>query len=62
MRRILIAAVTIVFVVAMFGAALAGTAPGLRGYEGQPGNQGGHGGTSQGLRGYEGQPGNQGGH
>ena len=33
---------------------------GLLGYEGQPGNQGGHGGN--GLQGYEGQPGNQGGH
>jgi hypothetical protein len=33
--------------------------PGLKGYEGQPGNQGGHGGG--GLQGYEGQPGNQGG-
>lgn len=32
---------------------------GLKGYEGQPGNQGGHGGN--GLHGYEGQPGNQGG-
>jgi hypothetical protein len=32
--------------------------PGLLGYEGQPGNQGGGGG---GLLGYEGQPGNQGG-
>ncbi len=53
---------TVVFVIAMFGAAIAGTAPGLRGFEGQPGNQGGHGGTSQGLRGFEGQPGNQGGH
>jgi hypothetical protein len=30
-------------------------APGLKGYEGQPGNQG------NGLLGYEGQPGNQGG-
>jgi hypothetical protein len=39
-------------------------APGLLGYEGQPGNQGGHGGgggTPEGLKGYEGQPGNQGG-
>ena len=37
--------------------------PGLLGYEGQPGNQGGHGGNGQppGLLGYEGQPGNQGG-
>ena len=39
-------------------------APGLLGYEGQPGNQGGGGGgggTPEGLKGYEGQPGNQGG-
>jgi hypothetical protein len=37
-------------------------APGLRGYEGQPGNQGGgHASIAPGLRGYEGQPGNQGG-
>jgi hypothetical protein len=38
-------------------------APGLQGYEGQPGNQGGGGnnGTPNGLKGYEGQPGNQGG-
>jgi hypothetical protein len=43
--------------------------PGLLGYEGQPGNQGGHNnnnnnnnGTPNGLKGYEGQPGNQGGH
>lgn len=38
--------------------------PGLLGYEGQPGNQGGGGGNHgqpPGLRGYEGQPGNQGG-
>ena len=35
--------------------------PGLHGYEGQPGNQGGGGGHAPGLLGYEGQPGNQGG-
>jgi len=35
--------------------------PGLLGYEGHPGNQGGHGGQPPGLLGYEGQPGNQGG-
>lgn len=36
--------------------------PGLLGYEGQPGNQGGgNGGQPPGLLGYEGQPGNQGG-
>lgn len=34
--------------------------PGLLGYEGQPGNQGGNQGGN-GLQGYEGQPGNQGG-
>ena len=42
------------------GPALASTPPGQKGYEGQPGNQGG-GGGGQGLLGYEGQPGNQGG-
>jgi len=39
-------------------------APGLQGFEGQPGNQGGqpgNNGTPPGLRGFEGQPGNQGG-
>ena len=35
--------------------------PGLLGYEGQPGNQGGGGHHGNGLQGYEGQPGNQGG-
>jgi len=42
--------------------AAAATSPGLQGYEGQPGNQGGSNGTSTGQKGYEGQPGNQGGH
>lgn len=46
--------------------AIASQPPGLKGYEGQPGNQGGHhngnNGTPNGLKGYEGQPGNQGGH
>ena len=48
---------------------IAPTAIGLRGYEGQPGNQGNGqqgyegqpGNQGNGLRGYEGQPGNQGG-
>jgi hypothetical protein len=62
---------SVVFVVAAFGAAatpaVADQPPGLLGYEGQPGNQGGHNnnnnnGTPNGLKGYEGQPGNQGGH
>jgi hypothetical protein len=42
------------------GSALASQPPGLLGYEGQPGNQGGHGGNPPGCHGYEGQPGNQG--
>ena len=47
-------------------AAFADQPPGLLGYEGQPGNQGGQphaggGGQPPGLLGYEGQPGNQGG-
>jgi len=40
-------------------AELLGASEGLKGYEGQPGNQGG--GGAKGLKGYEGQPGNQGG-
>ena len=44
------------------GIFLSSVAPGLLGYEGQPGNQGGGGGQPPGLLGYEGQPGNQGGH
>ena len=39
---------------------IAPSVTGQGGYEGQPGNQGGHGG-SNGQGGYEGQPGNQGG-
>jgi hypothetical protein len=42
---------------ALEGRRLLSAAPGLLGYEGQPGNQGGGGGQ----QGYEGQPGNQGG-
>ena len=64
---------SVVVTVAAFGAAatpaVADQPPGLLGYEGQPGNQGGHNnnnnnnnGTPNGLKGYEGQPGNQGGH
>ena len=61
---------SVVFAVAAFGAAatpaVADQPPGLLGYEGQPGNQGGqnsnnNNGTPNGLLGYEGQPGNQGG-
>lgn len=45
------------------GSVAADQAPGLRGYEGQPGHQAGqqHNDPAPGLRGYEGQPGNQGG-
>lgn len=42
--------------------ALADQPPGQKGYEGQPGNQGGGSGQpANGQLGYEGQPGNQGG-
>src|SRR5262245_53931464 len=46
-------------VAAQASSAFASQPPGQRGYEGQPGNQGGVGGN--GLLGYEGQPGNRGG-
>ena len=48
------------FVLGAAGPAFGTTPPGLRGYEGQPGNQGGGGGQPPGCLGYEGQPGNQG--
>jgi hypothetical protein len=47
--------------VAVSSPAFADQPPGLLGYEGQPGNQGGGSGQPPGLLGYEGQPGNQGG-
>ncbi len=55
-------AVAVVFVALMVlsSVALASTPPGQKGYEGQPGNQGGY--HQAGPQGYEGQPGNQGGH
>lgn len=61
-KRVLALILGAVFALGTVGHALAATPKGLRGYEGQPGNQGGHGGTSNGLKGYEGRPGNQGGH
>ena len=51
------------FVLGAASPAFGSTPPGQRGYEGQPGNQGGgggNGGQPPGCRGYEGQPGNQG--
>jgi hypothetical protein len=49
------------FGVSVASPVLADEPPGLLGYEGQPGNQGGGGGQPPGLLGCEGQPGNQGG-
>jgi hypothetical protein len=61
MRNLLISlAVVAAIFAATVGPALAGQPPGQRGYEGQPGNQGGQH-HAPGLLGYEGQPGNQGG-
>jgi hypothetical protein len=61
-RKLLALAVAAVMMLATALPALADEPPGLLGYEGQPGNQGGQtGGGAPGLLGYEGQPGNQGG-
>ena len=60
-RRIVAVLAAGVLLLSMVGTALADQPPGQKGYEGQPGNQGGGGGSS-GQQGYEGQPGNQGGH
>jgi hypothetical protein len=61
-RLVLAAAVGTIGLLVPVSSAFATTPPGLQGYEGQPGNQGGHGGQpASGLLGYEGQPGNQGG-
>ncbi len=51
-----------VMALGLAGQVLASQPPGQLGYEGQPGNQGGHHHHhAPGLLGYEGQPGNQGG-
>ncbi len=61
MKRVLVAIVLgTVLGVGAASTVLADEPPGLTGYEGQPGNQGGGGGQPPGLLGYEGQPGNQG--
>jgi hypothetical protein len=61
MRRKALASVFAgLFVLAVASPALADEPPGLLGYEGQPGNQGGGSGQPPGCLGYEGQPGNQG--
>ena len=59
-RMLIGGSVAILGIAATATSASADVAPGLLGYEGQPGNQGG-GGNPPGLLGYEGQPGNQGG-
>jgi hypothetical protein len=60
-RVLLASAIVVVGVTAPVSSAFASNPPGLRGYEGQPGHQGGGGGQPPGLLGYEGQPGHQGG-
>jgi hypothetical protein len=60
-RMVVGASVLILGIAASATSASADQPPGLLGYEGQPGNQGGGGGNPPGLLGYEGQPGNQGG-
>jgi hypothetical protein len=61
MKKALAAVLAIAALTISAPAAFASQPPGQRGYEGQPGNQGGGGGQPPGLHGYEGQPGNQGG-
>jgi hypothetical protein len=62
MRKTAAALLASLFALAAASPVLATTPPGQRGYEGQPGNQGGGGNHhAPGLLGYEGQPGNQGG-
>jgi hypothetical protein len=60
MRKLIIAIAMGAVLSAGVSSVLAGQPPGQRGYEGQPGHQGG-GQHAPGLLGYEGQPGNQGG-
>ena len=61
MRILIISLVAVAAIVAgTAGPVLASQPKGLRGHEGQPGNQGTHQ-QAPGLLGYEGQPGNQGG-
>ena len=58
MRKRLLASIAAGLLAASVAApAFAGTPKGQRGYEGQPGNQGGY--HQNGQQGYEGQPGNQ---
>jgi hypothetical protein len=60
MRKLFVAAtIAVIALLVLSSVALATTPPGQKGYEGQPGNQGGY--HHAGQQGYEGQPGNQGG-
>jgi len=59
MRRTMAGAFAAFVLLAAAGSAAASTPVGQRGYEGQPGNQGGY--HQAGQQAYEGQPGNQGG-
>ena len=56
-RKLGAVAVSGVMALSLAAPALAGTPKGQRGYEGQPGNQGGY--HQSGQQGYEGQPGTQ---
>ena len=59
-RRLFAYAAGITLALSLVAGVMASQPPGQKGYEGQPGNQGGQQGGG-GLSGYEGQPGNQGG-
>jgi len=60
-KKIIALTVAALLALATIAPVLADQPPGQKGYEGQPGNQGGASGQpASGQHGYEGQPGNQG--
>lgn len=59
MKKILAGVLAAAIALSTVAPVLASVPPGQKGYEGQPGNQGGY--QQAGQQGYEGQPGNQGG-
>ncbi len=60
MKKVLVGISATLAILAFVATMVAWIPPGQKGYDGQPGNQGGF--QQAGQKGYEGQPGNQGGH
>jgi regulator of protease activity HflC (stomatin/prohibitin superfamily) len=57
MKKLIAILIAVAAALLITSSAFAWVPPGQRGYEGQPGNQGGY--QQAGQQGYEGQPGNQ---